>query len=115
LSTKSKAKPRVQRAIVEECVCCHVNFDSNVCPQCHAAGCTHKAKGSACLLHAAVVAARKLTPQQMTEKIADLQRELRHITAEAQRLGRIVQDYEANWPKGMPRLEFGVTKESAAA
>jgi hypothetical protein len=114
LSTK-KQKSRTQRAIVEECVCCHVNFDPNICPQCQAAGCTHKAKSSACLLRAAVVAARKLTPQQMTERIADLERELREISADAQRLGRVVQDYEANWPKGMPRLESGAVKASAAA
>jgi hypothetical protein len=68
-----KAQARKQRALVEECRCCHVNFDPNICPQCQVAGCAAKAKDEKCRLSAPQFGARKLSPFQLQQRVVDLQ------------------------------------------
>ena len=95
------------KRIVANCICCSVNFDPSICSQCQVAGCAANKKGEKCRLSSNQRAAQKLSEFQLRERLAEVEKQYAELLAEAQRLARVNADYEANWPKGVPRLDVG--------
>jgi hypothetical protein len=88
--TKRRTITRPQRALVEECRCCHVNFDPNICAQCQVAGCAANAKGEKCRLSVQSRATQKLSPFQMRARIVELEQHLAEAIARGQELARLL-------------------------
>jgi hypothetical protein len=87
------------------CACCSVNFDPSICSQCQVAGCAANKKGEKCRLSSSQRAGQKLSEFQLRERVAELEKMYAELLTESQRLARVNLEYEANWPKGLPRLD----------
>jgi hypothetical protein len=83
-------------------VCCHVNFDPNICPQCQVAGCACKGKNEKCRLSTLQIGAAKLSPFQLRARIIELEKQVVELMEQKQHLTR--QYFETQNPSG-----WGVT------
>lgn len=80
------AKKETQAKV--ECVCCHVHHTHAICAQCQVAGCGGNKPGDACRLSSGFLAIRKLSEFQLQQRVQELEKQLKEITTEAQRLAR---------------------------
>jgi hypothetical protein len=81
---------RKSKIEIRGCSCCTVRFRPDLCPQCYVAGCAHKGKGKPCRLNSDTQKTQEMPEFQVREAYARLLEEHRKLSAEAQRLVRII-------------------------
>ena len=83
----AKKKPNAK---LESCTCCAILHDPRFCSQCIAAGCNHKIRNERCRQDPSAKALAQVPDWQVREELARLQSDYKTLTAEAQRLMRIL-------------------------
>jgi hypothetical protein len=104
MSAKAKAETK-------PCACCATFHNPKICSQCRVAGCdvTLGQKGHKCRLQGTLLHAMTLSPFQLQQRVAELEKSVADLTVENRRLVGIVLDT----PEARIKLEGPLLRKTA--